>query len=142
MGDTFDDIADLVIPFEIVEFGGKRYQVRGLGLAQIMYIVRHHLPVLAPIYDTAVSGELFGDPTAIAMEMGEGFTPVASAIIACAMGNLSAADKVATLPFSVQIDALDKIMRLTLVAEGGLEKVMEIVVRAMQGAVSLTRPKA
>lgn len=143
MGDTsFDDIADLVIPFETVEFGDKRYQVRGLGLAQILYIVRQHLDALTPIYESAASGELFADPTAIAIQMGERFTPVAGTVIACAMGRASAADKVAQLPLSVQIDALDKIVRLTLVAEGGLEKVMEIVVRAIEGAASLTRPKA
>lgn len=142
MGDTFDDIADLVIPFEVVEFGGKRYQVRGLGLAQILYIVRHHMGALEPIYEMAARGELFANPTVIALRMGEDFTPVASTVIACGMGKIGAADKVEQLPLSVQLDALEKIMRLTLIAEGGLEKLLEIVTRALEGAASLTRLEA
>lgn len=142
MGDTFDDIADLVIPFEVVEYGGKRYQVRGLALPHIMYIVRHHAAALGPVYQAAASGELFADATGIALQMGESFSPVATTIIACAMGKMDATDKIAQLPFSVQIDALDKIMRLTLIAEGGLEKIMEIVVRAVEGAARLLPPKA
>lgn len=137
MGDTFDDIEDLLIPYETLKYGSKTFKLQGLGLPEIAHVVRLHYGAMAPIYDLAASGQLPADATSIAIRMAEDFVPVASAIIACGMRKANSIDKVAQLPFAVQVDALDKIIRLTLDTEGGLGKVLEIVTQALVGVESL-----
>lgn len=137
MVDTFDDIEDLLIPHETLEFSGKTFKLQGLGLPELAFIVRSHYSALGPIYDLAAAGELPLDAAGIAIRMAEDFVPVASTIIACGMRKPRAVDKVAQLPFTVQTEALDKIIRLTLVTEGGLGNVLEIVTRALEGVESL-----
>lgn len=136
----FDDIADLIIPSETVVYRDKVYQVRGLSAPHIIHIVRTHGASLAPLYQEATAGRLPADLNAVAAELGENFTSIAGAIIACGMDRPDQAEKCARLPFAVQMDALDKIVRLTLEVEGGLGKVVEIVTRAAQDLAPL-RPQ-
>lgn len=145
MGDKFDDIEDLMIPFETLKFGGKTFKLQGLGLPEIVHVVRLNYDALAPIYLLAAAGQLPADAASIAIRMAQDFTPVAAAVIACGMRKPDAIEKAASLPAAVQIEALDKIIRLTLAVEGGLGKVMEIVTQALAGVENLQRlqrPKA
>lgn len=137
MGDTFDDIEDLLIPHETLKYAGKTFKLQGLGLPEIAHVLRMHYEAISPIYDLAAAGQLPADAASIAIRMAEDFTPVASAIIACGMRKPAAIDKVAQLPFALQVEALDKIIRLTLDVEGGLGKVVEIVTQALVGVESL-----
>lgn len=137
-----DQLETLILPSEIVKVGAQSFEVHGLALAHITRIVREHRSVCSELYTKAIGGELTGSVEEIALSMADDFAPLAAITIACATGNPKSAEKAALLPLSVQVDALEKIVNLTLVAEGGLEKLMEIVVRAMAGAASLTSPKA
>lgn len=132
-----NQLETLIIPSDTVRFNGQSLEVRGLSLADITYIVRHHQSVVAGLYVKAISGDLSGDVNEIAFAMADDFVPLASMTIACAMGAPKQADIAASLPFSVQVEALEKILSLTLVAEGGLGKLVEIVTRAVQGLKSL-----
>ena len=137
-----DQLETLIIPSETVEFNGQKLEVRGLGLAHIVSIVRHHRAVLMELYDKAIAGKLEGSVHDIAVAMIEDFVPLASLVIATGMGSPQHAVKAAQLPLRIQAEALEKIITLTLVGEGGLEKLMEIASKAMTGAASLTSLKA
>jgi len=93
------------------------------------------------LYTEAIEGKLEGSVNEIAMSMLDDFAPLAGMVIACAMDSPGHADKVMKLPLAFQADALEKIVRLTLVGENALEKLMEIVVRAVQGTAVLTSPR-
>jgi hypothetical protein len=133
----------LEIPFETVTLGSQSFKVYGLALPHITHIVRQHREVVSRLYEEAIAGKLGGNVEEIALSMLDDYTPLASLAIACGMDEPQNAHLAAKLPFSVQVDAIEKIIRLTLIAEGGLEKLMEIVVRAASAGAKLTNlPKA
>ena len=133
---TFADISDLVVPFDTLSFGGQTFQLWGLTAPQIIWIVRQHGSDLAPLYLDAVEGKLPADVAAVQESLGDSFGPLLVATIACGMGKQGdgkAATNIAKLPLSVQLEAVDKILKLTFAAEGGLGNVVEIVTRALAG---------
>lgn len=136
-----DQLETLIIPTETVPFRGTNLEVTGLGLAQLTYIVRHHTSTMAELYQQAINGKLQGSIEEIVIGMVNDFAPLASMVIACGLGSPHQVDKAGRLPISLQIRLLEKIVRLTIEDEGGPEKLMEIVVRALAGAASLTSPK-
>lgn len=136
-----DQLETLIIPSETVEFNGQTLVVYGLGLAEITFIVREHRSVVADLYLRALKGELNGSVEEIAFGLLDEFVPLAALVIACGMRSPKSAAKAAALPLHVQAEAIEKIVVLTLDGEGGLEKLMEIVVRVVQGAARLTSPK-
>ncbi len=131
------------MPSETVTFGAQSFEVRGLAFQHIAHIVRKHRAVVEDLYDKAIKGELDGSVQDIALSLLEDFVPLASMVIAFGSGSTSpeAIANAAQLPFSVQIDAIEKIITLTLIAEGGLEKLVEIVARAAAGTANLTSLK-
>lgn len=137
--DNFDDIADLMIPHDVLVVGDKRFKLLGLGLPEVMYVVRNHFDALDPLYQMAKVGKLGADVTEIAGQLNEHFGPIATSIIACGM-RTKAVDKVAALNMAQQIEALDKIIRLTLINSGGVEKTMEIIIRALN-AMAAQKPR-
>lgn len=130
----------LTIPFETVAFSGNSLKVYGLSLPHITFIVRQHRTVLADLYVQAIDGRLTGSAEEIAVALLDDFAPLASLVIACGIGEPESAERLAkmNLPLAVQIDALDKIIRLTLEAEGGVGKLLEIVARVMAATAKLT----
>jgi hypothetical protein len=132
-----DQLETLIIPTETVEFAGNSLKVTGLGLAQMTYIVREHRAAAADLYQRAITGKLDGSMEEIVLAMLHDFAPLASMVIACGLGSPKQADKAGSLPLGVQMQILEKIITLTLVDEGELEKLMEIVARAMAGTASL-----
>ncbi|RWF33717.1 MULTISPECIES: hypothetical protein [unclassified Mesorhizobium] len=129
-----------VIPSETVTFGTNVLKVYGLSLQHITHIVRHHRAVMADLYTQAISGKLdVSSAEQLAVGLIDDFAPLASLVIACGIGEPENADRLAkmNLPLIVQIDALDKIIRLTIVAEGGLGKLLEIVTRVMAAQAKL-----
>ena len=141
MGD-FNSLADLIVDYETVTYGDKIFKVTGLTFPHIVYLVRNHRDTLEDLYLKAVRGELAEDVNTVVMDLADKASGLSGMIIACGMGEPSQAEKASTLPLTIQIDALEKIVRLTLVAEGGLEKLMETVTGAVAGLASLTTPKA
>lgn len=135
----FSDIEDLVVPFDTISFNGKTYQVRGLTGPHIIWLVRNYGQDLAPLYSEAAAGKLPASTAAIADKLGDSFGDIAAAVIACGMGKPSAIANVQALPFPSQLEALDKIIRLTTQEHGGLGKVVEIVAGAVQALALLAQ---
>ena len=133
---AFADIADFVAPFDTVELNGSTYKVTGLSAAHILFIVRQHGSDLAPLYQEAVSGKLPANVQAAAATIGAGFDDLIALVVACGMGRPEAVDKTRQMPVATQLEAVDKIVKLTLVTEGGLGKVVEII----SGALAATLP--
>lgn len=131
---AFADIEDLVVPFDTVEFDGKTFQLWGLTAPQIIWVIRNFGSDLAPLYLEATKGNLPADVGAMEAVLGDSFGPILVALIAASMGKAgseAAMKNIARLPITVQVSAVDKILRLTLTAEGGLGNVVEIVTRAL-----------
>lgn len=136
-----NQLETLIIPTETVEFKGQLLEVRGLSLPDITFIIRQHRSTVSELYTQAIEGKLTGGVEEIALTMLDDFVPLASLVIACAMDAPKHPDKAARLPLSTQAELLSTIFRLTVEGEGGLEKLLEIVVRAVAGAARLTSPK-
>lgn len=130
----------LIIPSETVTVGKSTLTVYGLSLPHITFIVRHHRDVVANLYTQAIEGKLAVSAEAIAVQLLDDFAPLASMVIACGLGEPENAARLAkmNLPFAIQVDALQKIIRLTIEGEGGLGKLMEIVTRAAAATAKLT----
>ena len=142
MGDTFANPNDLTIEFETISYGGKTYKLIGLAPIHLTYLVRHQKAALEEIYQKAASGELSDDINGIVLDLAEKAPRLCAMVIACGMDAPLKHETFLSLPMSVQAEALNKIVRLTLTAEGGLEKLMEIVTGGLAGVASLTSPKA
>lgn len=136
-----NQLETLIIPTETVEFNGQKLEVRGLSLPDITFIIRQHRNTVSELYVQAIDGKLSGSVEEIALTMLDDFVPLASLAIACAMDSPKHPDKAARLPLSVQAELLATIFQLTVEGEGGLEKLMEIVVRAAAGTARLSSPK-
>ncbi|MGA1831674.1 phage pre-tape measure protein [Rhizobium wenxiniae] len=136
-----DQLETLIHPTETVAYGEQRFQVRGLGLAHITHIVREHRATCANLYSEAIAGRLKGSVEEVAFSMLDDFVPLAALVIACGCGNPKSAHIAAELPLSVQVEALEKIFALTLIAHGGLGKLVEVVIRAMGTAKQLIPQK-
>lgn len=108
----------------------------GLGLDDLMLLVRDYAGTLAPLYDKAVQGgltqeQLFHE----VVRMIEQVPMVVN--IAIALGTRSTAedmDVISTLTVGAKIALLEAIVELTLRSENGSGKVIEIVSRAVTEA--------
>lgn len=142
MGDAFASFEDLVIPTETLQYGGMSFQLKGLTYPQIVHIVTNHRDVLEDLYLRAAAGALPADPREVAIEVASKSGTLIAMVVAHGLGAPNMVEKAAALPFPVQIDAIEKIIRLTVSNEGGLEKTVEVVVRALGEMAKLTAPKA
>jgi hypothetical protein len=133
-----DQLETLTIPTETVTFGNQSIELRGLGFADLTFIVREHKSMCAELYVRAIKGEMTDNVQELALALVNDFGPVVAMVIACASDSPNSAAKAARLPLSTQIAAIEKIFTLTLVGEDGLEKLMETVIRALSGTASLT----
>lgn len=141
MGDSFSSLADLVIAQDTLTYNGHTFVLRGLTYPHIVHIVRNHHLVLEELYLQATEGKMPIDPESVVLDVAAKSETLVAMVIACAMGHPEHADKAALLPFTVQIEALEKIITLTIANEGGVEKLVETVVRAVSAVAKLTSPK-
>jgi hypothetical protein len=127
----------LRIQTETVETAGGEFAVRGLSLPDIAEIFEAERAPLSKLFgEIAVDGAggvLLDDMAGLAVKLASVAPSVVARIIA------SAADEedetiALELPFPVQIDALEKIGRLTFATEGAAKKVMETIIRMVKGA--------
>lgn len=135
-------LKDLVIPSEVVKIPVGTvgefvdYPVRAITPADVMWLLQEQRAALEEFYAKAVSGELATDDyNAMAQQLLTGAPLLLGAVIACAGGerDREAAENAAALSFTVQVDALEKIGRLTFAAEGGAKKFLETVIKMMEG---------
>jgi len=134
---------NLVIPTETIKIpGNDDLVVRGLGADSIIFLVRHHSETLENLYGGVTEGTIDTDnPEALALALANQSPNLIAMIIACGVGEPEQWETAGKLPFSIQIDALIKIGRLSLSAEGGLEKMMGSVMQVMTDMSSLGTPE-
>lgn len=133
----------LHLPTETVSFKGGSFDVGGLSLSDITVLVASHKDTLNGIFKQYVTGEGIelnpdaGLPLIVDLVQMAPIV-VAHAIALAEMREAGEEPQISTalrLPVDVQIEAVEKILRLTFQTEGGLGKVMETVIRAFTGAV-------
>ena len=140
-------VKHLRIPEETIDTPGGKLTVRGVSLPDIVALVRHHGPAMSGLFSKVMSGgdvrlnlESIG---ALGQELLTQAPAAAVELIVLAAdddpNDPEAIDTVRRLSFPVQLEALEKIGRLTFETEGGIKKVAETVIRVasgMSGAVA------
>lgn len=119
------------------------FVVRGLSLEDITVLLRHHYEPIRSLFDkyVAEAAATAVDQAVADGEMGLGSIPdvvleglekapgLIGDVIARAADETENPHLARLLPVGVQIDAIEKVIRLTLEAEGGMEKLVETVSR-------------
>lgn len=128
-----------LIATEKVEIpGNEDLVVRGLGVPEAVFLARSFFSEMQSLLEQAIAGKLDGSSAeSVIASLGENAPRLMGAIIACAADEPDQVGTAMRLPLSVQIDALEKIGRLTFVGEGGAEKFMETVIKMLSGAADL-----
>lgn len=133
-------LKNLKLATEQVKTKGGEFAVRGLSFVDISALVRDYSDEVRSFYDHYASSIIAGDMSnATIMNAGSSLlemTPkLAGAVIAAASGDYDEEGITIAcgLTVSTQIEALEKIGRLTFEAEGGPKKVLETVIALFQG---------
>ncbi len=121
---------------ETVTFPGGEFAVRGLALEDFTILRKYHAPMteLFERYVGEASLERMDRESGLDLNLGEMKDVVLAGLetapaligdtIARAADETENPHAARTLPMGVQIDAIGKIVKLTLEAEGGMEKMM------------------
>jgi hypothetical protein len=121
--------------------GGDKFSVRGLSLDDIAFLMSRHGDELRTLFDSfAAQGEVTTDAiAAFAIPVIRTAPVIAAELIACGAGEVDdeSIQIARSLPFPVQVDALEKVARLTFEAGGGPKKLLETVIRLAQGTTGL-----
>lgn len=119
---------------------GQSFEVRGLSLPDMTRLVRHHGGALQLLIDRFAEGNLAAgleDITALGSALMNAAPEAAAEAIALAAGDgfpePVEIEIARQLPASVQLEALEKIGRLSFTAEGGPGKFVEMVIRVARG---------
>jgi hypothetical protein len=132
-------LRDYELPSETVKIDEKgSFLVRGISFEDISRLVQAHGPVLAMVYakfTTLKDGEGLRPETLgkLVTSVMDQFPEAVADMIAIAAEERDQAAKIRRLPVGVQLDAIEKIIRLTFSGEAELKKVVEIVTRMAQG---------
>ncbi len=138
---------------EMVELpGGGSFAVRGLSLEDFTVLLRAHYEPISTLFDRYVAESAaeavdqketggvmgLGDVRGVVLEALEHAPGLIGDVIARAAEETENPHRARLLPMGVQIDAIEKVIRLTLEAEGGLEKLVETVSRLAGSLTELT----
>ena len=128
----------LRLPQAVVELpNGDSFSVRGLSLNDIAILVSRHKAKLEALFNS-FDGDLSAESLSGHLSAALNTAPeVVAELIACASGDPDDVEIAASLPMPVQVDALEKTVKLTFDAGGGPKKFVETVVRLAQGTTSL-----
>jgi hypothetical protein len=121
--------------------GGDTFVVRGLALEDITVLLRSHYDTAAKLFDKYVNAAATdaanaalpeadfgsGGMRSVALEALQEAPTLIADVIAQAADEPELAPLVKRLPLGTQIEAAEAVIRLTLEAEGGLEKLIETV---------------
>ena len=138
-------IRDIVLPVEKVAVGEGFFLVRGLSLTDITPIINAHFPVVASLFQQ-FTADLQAEGPQTEKGLGErigsaGRTILQDApevvveIITAALDDEDRdglADIVRRLPIPAQMEALEKIGRLTFTSEAVVGKTLEMVIAALE----------
>lgn len=138
-------LKSLKLPTEEVKVSdGVSFTVRGLSLVDITNLVRERGAEVSALFDH-YGGFLEADTAkteqieVLTASLLDQAPEVAALVIMAAAEDGADADikTVISLPFPVQIDALEKIGKLTFASGGGPKKVVETVIRVLRGTTDL-----
>lgn len=136
-------LKDLRIPEEIVEVApGSSFAVRGLTTDDIAFLVQRHGDAMTAEFDRFVELGEDLEPQAIAgfiVPLIDKVPELISDGIACASDDTSPESLAVArrLPFPAQVDAIEKIVKLTFDVAGGPKKLVESVIRLAGGTSAL-----
>jgi hypothetical protein len=127
----------LVIPTTTIKVPGGEIAVRGLSFNDLSVLVQGYGPALKGLFEKLTGSGLedvsLDDAGKFAMALLETVPEAAACIIALGAGEPDDVAVAATLPFPVQLEALEAVAVLTFNTEGGAKKVVETVIRLAQG---------
>jgi hypothetical protein len=119
-------------PTEPVELpGGDSFAVRGLSFVDMKALLVKYSGEIASIFDLMAHGKKgaldFESAAATAADFIQKFPAVAAEIIVIASGEEAAFEDALALPFPVQTDAVQKIVRMTFATEGSVKKFIQTI---------------
>jgi hypothetical protein len=136
----------LKIPEAVIEFPGGNFTVRGLNLDDVAFLVNRHGEQLQQLF-ASMSSEMAGSDGGLDGEMVQSMAlpllrrapRIMAEAIACAAGDVDeeTIGLAQTLPFPVQLEAIQAIARLTFDTAGGPKKLVETVIQMAQGTTGL-----
>lgn len=118
---------------------GQSFPVRGLSLNDVVVLVRNHGDQLGKMFsEFSKQSDLTAESVAgFALPLLQAAPQLAAEIIAAGSGDSDSWPEAMLLPFPVQLDALEKVARLTFESGGGPKKLVETVIRLAQGTTGL-----
>ncbi|QPZ53275.1 tail protein [Achromobacter phage vB_AchrS_AchV4] len=130
----------VVLPKELIDIpGSEPFAVRGISMADISVLLNQHKSLLESLYQRFTADGVTTstmDANAIMRDIAATAPALVASIICLAAGDgedVEALVVAASLPLPVQIEALEKILKLTFQREGGVGKFLETVTRAVAG---------
>ena len=126
-------LKNLQLPTESITIAGEVIPLNGLSLPDVTTLIRRHGAAMNDIFER-VSGEVKKgeenfDVKSILVTLAQETPVVVAEIICLSARELDAVEETLRLPFPVQIEALEKIVRVTFDAEGGVKNFAETVIR-------------
>lgn len=132
---------------------GETFAVRGLSFEDITVLLRDHYDALETLFDRYVSeaaldrvdreaadGQLgLGDVRSVVLEALTAAPALVGDVIARAADEVERPHIARLLPIGVQIEAVQKVIELTLSQEGGMEKLFETAKSAWATVAGLAR---
>lgn len=132
-------LKDLNLPEKVIKTSGGDLAVRGLSLDDLTRLTRGHLQTMQDLFSyvkfTAEGQVSVGIGESVGLALLDMAPDFAAEVIALAAGDgdSESVSIAKSLALSVQIEVLEAIGELTFVSEGGAKKVVETVIRIMQG---------
>lgn len=140
-------LPEIIVPRAEVAVGDATFEVRGLNFNDLAYLAVAHYQPLAALYQrlsegpagSAAANLLEVEPKQLAEAIFTAPALVASVIaLAAEDSGEQGVERAAALPMSAQIDAIAEVLRLTLVAEGGVGKLAAVAQQIVQGVAAMT----
>ena len=134
-------LTDFVLPtLEVPLPGGSTFAVRGISSQDVAVLISQHASAMETFFARFQSGAA---QTQSDLETGMSLIIEAPAlmakVIALAADEPSMESVVARLPVGVQLDALQKIAKISFEASGGPGEFVDAVVRLVKGTTALIR---
>ena len=111
------------------------FEVRGLSLPDITSIIDSHGPIISKFFDK-YSGNLDSEQSDEELQvmgkiLSEAAPELMCSIIAIAADEPDAHEQIMKLPFTIQIEALEAVGKLTFESSGGAKKAFEMVAKVI-----------
>jgi hypothetical protein len=137
-------LSDIKIDTATVEVDARQsFEVRGITFADLMEMTKDHLPAMRTIFDTFMknraNGAVFGkeEVTGLLLDAVKEFPELIFRAIAMAADEPDMVGLVKKLPMTAQLEAVEKICRLSLKTDADIKKFQETILRLIQGTTGL-----